>query len=302
MLKKKLLRSSIPFWSALILFAFALVQIDKALFQQNDLFNIRHILPSISMDPKWESSPLSQNELASFDKIIAQPFYYLAKGTHSFAFLSEDGRYVIKFHRYPSHMRVFPWLNRPFSYQFSEKRIKIKEHNFQKLDYNLSNYKNSFEQLRDEAGLIYVHTTPSSNLNRFATIVDKTGNRYKVPLDNVTFALQHKADLLYRTLDRLKKSQDIEASKKVISAMVQLFVGCCQKGYVDKDPILRKNYGIIGDRAIHIDIGDMVYCEEIKNKENYIPHVKEMTESLRKRLVRDYPYLLDHYHNEIDQL
>ncbi|MBS0653650.1 MAG: hypothetical protein JSR39_09045 [Verrucomicrobia bacterium] len=302
MLKKTLFRSSIPFWTALLLFSLALVQIDRTSFKQNDLFNIRHILPNISANPKWEVARPTQEELANIDKILEQSFRYLAKGSHSFAFLSEDGRYVLKFHRYPSHLRVLPWLNRPFAYQFSQKRIKIKEYNLKKLDYNLSSYKNSFEDLKEETGLIYVHTNPSTSLNRCATIIDRTGNTYRIPLDNVTFVLQHRADLLYTTLDQLKKRHDVEGSKKVVSAMVQLFVSCCQKGYVDEDPILRKNYGIIGDRAIHIDIGDMVYREDVKKRENYIPHVKEMTESLRKRLVRDYPYLLDHYQEEIDSL
>lgn len=302
MLKKSLFQSSALFWTALVLFSLVLVRVDRVSFKQNDSFNIRYIQPGLSANPKWDIDPPSEKELAAIDMILDQPFYYLAKGAHAFAFISKDGRYVIKFHRYPSHMRIMPWVNRPFAYHFNQKRIKIKEYNFKKLDYNLSNYKNSFDDLQEETGLIYVHTNPTTGLNRYATIIDKTGNTYRIPLDRVTFILQHRAYLLYTTLDQLKKRQDIETSKQVVTAMVQLFVSCCQKGYIDEDPVLRKNYGIIGDRAIHIDIGDMVYREDIKKRENYIPHVKEMTESLRKRLVRDYPYLLDHYHKEIDKL
>ncbi len=302
MLKKILFDSSSLFWTFLFLFSLLLVRIDRVSFKQNDSFNIRYIQPGLPANAKWNIDPPSEKELGVIDKILDQPFHYLAKGAHSFAFLSEDGQYVIKFHRYPSHMRIMPWANRPFAYHFNQKRIKIKEYNLKKLDYNLSNYKNSFDDLREETGLIYVHTNPTTELNRCATIVDKTGNTYQIPLDRVTFILQHRAHLLYTTLDQLKKQQDIQTSKQVVTAMLQLFVNCCQKGYIDEDPVLRKNYGIIGDRAIHIDIGDMVHREDVKKRENYIPHVKEMTESLRKRIVRDYPYLLDHYYQEIDKL
>ncbi len=298
MLKKH----SLLFWGALSLFCLVLVRIDRVAFKQNDSFNIRYIFSHLSGDPKWAIDPPTAEEMQSIDQILDQKFYYLAKGAHAFAFMSEDGKYVIKFHKYPSHMRILSWVNRPFAYQFSKKRIKIKEYNFKKLDYNLSNYKNSFVDLKEETGLIYVHTNPTQFFNRSVCIVDKTGNTYYVPLDNVTFMLQHRAHLLYVALDRLKAAGDVEQGKKVVTAVIRLFESCSQKGYIDEDPVLRKNYGIIGDRAIHIDIGDMIYQEEVKERETSIAHVKEMTESLRKRLVRDYPYLLDHYYQEIDNL
>lgn len=300
--KKNKLTSLLLLLTTTLLFGAILVRLDKYWFKENDEFNIRHILPGLAANIQWQIAPPSKEELDQIDTILNQPFTYLARGCHSFAFLSEDGRYVIKFHKYPSHMRVLPWVNRPFAYRFNPRRIKIKEYNFKKLDHHLSSYKNSYEKLQEETGVIYVHTAPTQFLNRSVFLIDKTGNRYEIPLDEVTFILQHKADLIYTTLDSLKKSQDIETSKKVVSAIIDLFVRCCQKGYIDEDPILRKNYGIIDGRAIHIDIGDMVYSEEMMQKENYIPHIKEMTESLRKRIVRDYPYLLKHYQETIEDL
>lgn len=299
---KKKLPSSLLLWTMIALFCWSLVRLDDAAFKQNDHFNIRYIQSNLPANPQWETAPPSEADLSAIDEILDQPFYYMAKGSHAFAFLSQDGRYVIKFHKYPSHMRILPWVNRPFAYQFSKRRLKIKEYNFKKLDYHMSSYKNSFENLKEETGLIYVHTNPTSDLHLYATLVDKTGNHYDIPLDHVTFILQQRANLLYTTLDALKEQDAIDTSKQIISSMIQLFVNCCQKGYVDEDPILRKNYGIIDNKAIHIDIGDMAYREEIKEREHYIPHVKEMTASLRKRIVKDYPYLLEHYEQEINNL
>ena len=52
----------------------------------------------------------TEEELNQLDTILKQKFHYLAKGTHCFAFLSENQYYVIKLHRFPSHLRLFPWL------------------------------------------------------------------------------------------------------------------------------------------------------------------------------------------------
>ena len=288
---------------AITIWCSLLVWVDKTAFKQNDSFNLRFILPRLSYDPEWNISSISADQQQSIDQILTQKFTYLAKGMHAFAFLSEDGRYVIKFHRYPSHMRILPWINRPLAYYFSQKKQAVKEHDRHKLNGHLQSYKNSFEHLQEETGLLCVHigNTPYLGKMKEVTLIDRKGNSYQVPLSETTFMLQQRADLIYPTLDQC----DLEKGKQVISSVIQLFMNCCQKGYVDQDPILRKNYGLLLNeqiKAIHIDIGDMAYQENIKLKENYIPYIKEMTESLRKRLEKNYPELLDHYHQTIDLL
>lgn len=282
-----------------LVFIYLLMQVDKRAFKANDHFNVRHVQPSIEADPRFD---IPSTDTAALKAIVQQPFYYLAKGCHAFAFVSEDRQYVIKFHRYPSHMRVLPWLNRPFSYQFSTKRKKIKEYNWQRIRYHLENYKNSFCDLKEECGLIYMHPNVTDDLDEKIHLIDKNGNHYHLPLNRMTFILQKRADLLYPTLDRLTQNQDLESAKQVVSSVIELFLRCCQKGYVDEDPILRRNYGVLGTQFIHIDLGDLVYQEEIKQPSNYIPHVRNRTFSLRKRLVRDYPHLVEHYDQEISKL
>jgi hypothetical protein len=244
----------------------------------------------------------SSDQKVLLDEILQQKFHYLAKGLHCYAFISEDQKYVIKFHRYASHMRLFPWLTHPFSYHFNERRKKIKEHNFQRLHVNFTSYKSSYQHLKDETGVIFLHINPTECLHKVVTLVDKAQAEYKISLDQVTFILQHKAAMIYPTLDKLLSEKKIEEAKGVISHIIQLMRACCKKGYVDKDPILRKNYGLLKERAIHIDVGDLVLQEGISLKENYIPHIKEMTESLRKKLELLCPSLLDHYHQEMATL
>jgi len=285
----------------LILFFCMLVHVDRLFFKRSHSFCSHFIYPSLSPELAWELPSPSEKEKDLLDEILKQKFRYLAKGCQCYAFLSEDQKYVIKFHRYPSSMRKFPRLSRPFS--FFKRRDAIQAHNRQKLSENMQSYLACASQLKAETGLLFLHINPSENLQRSVTLIDATESEYQVPLDEVTFILQRKADLLYPTLDRYVLQGDLTKAKKTISHLLELLVTCCQKGYIDKDPVLYRNYGILEECAIRIDLGDIFEDAEISQREHYIPYIKAVTESLRIRLEKDYPSeLLLHYCAEIEKL
>ena len=298
----KFARSNLFFFLMLILFLASTVKIDRIFFKRNSSFSIHFLFSSLPNRSEWDLPPPSHDELQKLDSALTQKFHYLGKGAHCYAFVSEDEQYVIKFHRFASHMRIFPWLNHPFSYRFNAERKKIKEYNLQKLSYNLQNYKNSYSDLKEETGLIFLHINKTDTLDRTVTLIDKTQAEYQIPLDKVTFILQHKANLIYPTLDQLVAEKKIPEAKKVVTSIIHLIAQCCQKGYVDDDPVLRKNYGLLSDRAIHIDVGDLIKNETVKEQSQTLAHVKEMTESLRIRLENQYPDLLEHYNEEIKKM
>lgn len=295
------MRSKVLFFFTFALFIGILSYANRIFFKQNGGFCIAYLYSSIKKNPAWEIPPLSTQEQVGINEILNQKFYYLAKGCHCDAFVSEDQKYVIKFHRYASHLRRFSWVYHPISYLFSQRRKKIKEHNLERLLVNLQSYKESYLKLKEETGLLLLHINRSDNLLQSVTLVDKARAQYRVSLDDVTFLLQHKAELIFPKLDTLIQANKVSEAKKLISSVIQLIVSCSQKGYIDKDPILRRNYGLFEDHAIHIDVGDLVKCEEMKHKQRYIPHVKSVTEPLRKRLENS-PDLLAHFDREIQNL
>lgn len=285
-----------------ILLIGTLAHVDRIFFKRNGSFSIRFLYSNLSPNPKWDLPKPTPEEDQRVSEALRQKFYYLAKGTHCYAFQSEDNQYVIKFHRYPSHMRIFSWINHPLSYRFSERRKKIKAHNFKRLDVNLTSYRDSDQFLKDETGVIFTHINRTDHLRKKVTLVDKTKAEYQISLDDVTFILQKKADLIYPTLDRLYSQRKLDEAKQVITHIILLITSCCQKGFIDEDPVLKRNYGLLEDRAIHIDVGDLIKNEKIRLPENYIPHVKEMTGDLRKQLEDLYPDLLEHYNETVNSL
>jgi hypothetical protein len=276
--------------------------LDRSFFKASKSFSSRFLYTCLPNNPKWDIPPPSQEEREELRALCTQKFYYLGKGAHCYAFLSADRNYVIKFHRYASHMRIFPWLTHPFSYQFNERRKKIKKHNFEILDYNLSNYKTSFEDLKEESGLLFVHINKTDYLKQSVTIVDKIQGEHVIPLDQTTFVVQRCAELPYDALNRYSALHDLDGAKRVVSQIIHLIVDCCNKGYVDQDPVLHKNYGVLASRAIHIDIGDLVHDETFKERSLQADYVSQITDCLRQRLERDYPELVTHYHQEIEKL
>jgi hypothetical protein len=280
-------------------FLSCLIPIDRYFFKNNASFSIRFLYTSMPNCPEWDIS-CEQDPL--LDSILSQDFTYLAKGTHCYAFVSQDQKYIIKFHRYPSHMRLFPWLNRPLAYVFDAKRIRIKEYNLDRYSYFMNNYKTSFQDLKEETGVILLHINRTDNLKKTITLIDKTKNRYRVCLDQVTFILQHRANMIYPTLQQCLDNDDLEKAKEAISHVISLIVQSCQKGYVNNDPVLKRNYGLLADRAMYIDIGDLVRKEEIRNPENYIPHLREVTQDLRAWIIDRKPELLQHFEEEVNFL
>jgi len=286
----------------LLFFVGALKGIDRLFFKRNGMFCVWHIYPSRSKVMEWEMPTLSSHQEKHLDEILNQKFHYLAKGAHCFAFVSDDEKYVIKFHRFASHLRSLAWLSRPFSYHFSEERKAIKKYNLIQLDYRLRSYVHCYEELKEETGILFLHINPTKSLHRSAVLVDRTGVEYRVPLDQVVFIVQRKASLIYPFLEKLIEEKQFSKAKSAVSHLIQLIVSRSQKGFIDNDLILSRNYGLLDDQAVQIDLGDTVKNEEIKKREKYVPYVEEMTAGLKKWLTEHCAELLDHYQQELDNL
>ncbi|HEY2811521.1 MAG TPA: hypothetical protein VGJ00_09070 [Rhabdochlamydiaceae bacterium] len=265
---------------AIVQYALWLVAVERFFFKGNASFSLGFLYSSLPNNPSWDLPALTSEQGQQLDEILAQPFTYFAKGTHCYAFASEDGKYVLKFHRYPSHMRLFSWLKSPLAYRLDPRRIQIKEHNVARHAEIMENYKASFSDLKEETGVILLHINCTEHLKKTATLIDKAKNRYSLPLDDVTFILQHKAKLIFPALESYFASGQTERTKESLQHIVQLIVNSWQKGYLNKDPVLKKNYGLLANRAIYIDTGDLKQ-EKVKDMES---HLAEVTAPLRQWL------------------
>jgi len=274
--------------------------VDRLFFKRAHNFCAWFLFSERVADPQYDLPSLSLEQRELLDRLCVQKFTYLNKGNHCFAFLSEDGQYVIKFHRYPSSMRPLAWLVHPLRYHGSGKRKEIQDYNERRLSTHQLSYKNSGSDLVEETGLLLVHINPSTNLGKTLTLVDRSGCEVTVPLDRVTFLVQRRADLLYPTLKKFYKEGRLEEAKRVLSQVAQLIVSDYQKGYEDRDPALCKNYGLLSDRAIHIDVGDLVCAKGEKTEAGRLDYLHQVTFPLREMLKRECPGLLPYFEEVMD--
>lgn len=258
-------------------FLLSLSFVDRFFFTHNCHFSIHSLYSSLPYDPKWDTVDSS---------VPQQTFRYLGKGNRCTAFVSEDNRFVLKFHRIPATARPFSWLIRPF-------------HLFQTIPHthlyaNWQSYRDALLLLQEETALYHLHLNRSKNKYPTVTLIDSLHSLYKVPLDQTAFLLQPLAKPIYPTLDSLIETQNWEGAKTIISYIVDLLQRTCAKGFIQADSFLNKNYGLLEDRAIFIDVGDLRKFPGIEKKENALAYIKKTTNELRSHIAQ-YPELLKHY-------
>ncbi len=210
---------------------------------------ISNIHDKLDFNPDWEvdNPPLAD--------VFDQSFTYLSSGGQAYAFVSEDGKTVLKFFKH--HLRrptlFVQWV--PLPKKWREKRNIHIEKRTKKLLRDFSSYKLSMEHLQEETGLLYVHLNKTTALNKEARIIDKLGIQHRVNLDQVGFVLQKKADLAFSRLLQLVQLNDLSGAQRSIDAICDLILSRCQKGIYDEDPRIHRNFGFVDEKAIIIDVG-----------------------------------------------
>lgn len=265
-------------------------------------FLVSNITSDFAYQPQWEVRPLNKNEKEEFANAIDQPFYYLGKGCQSYVFQSEDGKYVIKFFKYQRY-RLRSWLNYspplPAIVKFRQEKIEKK---WKKLDGFVKSWKIAFENLKDESGLIYVHLNKTNNLNKDLIIFDKIGQRHLVSLDQMEFCIQKKASMLCDTLLEYKEKGDITQAKQLIHSLLTMILGEYSRGLADNDHALMQNTGVALGQPVHIDVGQFVINEEIKQPSVFYQELFTKTYKFKNWLKEQYPELALYLDQELRQI
>lgn len=293
MLKKLFFRLSLIFFTLAVLYG-----LGRLYFQITGGFTLSNITSDFSYNPEWEVRNLTPQELAILDNATLQPYYYLGKGCQSYVFLSEDGNYVIKFFKYQryrlqSWLTYFPPLPAIVKYREEKQEKKLK-----KLDGFVKSWKVAFENLKDETGLIAVHLNKTLNLKQSLTIYDKIGQSHRINLDEMEFCIQRRADMLCTKIESFKEKNDIQSAQNLIVALLHQILSEYKRGLADNDHALMQNTGVLANgNPVHIDVGQFVINEQVKNPEVYKQELFTKTYKFKLWLRDQYPELatfLDH--------
>jgi hypothetical protein len=278
---------------ALFLFLVSLfLGIDRFVHHESSRFTLSKIISSQRYSPEWEIPKLPFQEQKNLEQILNQKFTYYSKGSQSYVFISEDKKFILKFLK-QEKLRPKSWLAYlPLSFNPYYREYLFKK---EKCRATFSACKTAFQELKKESGLIYVHLNHLRDLNKKITILDKQGKRHVVDIDRTCFYVQKRAQLIYSRISELMHSNDIEGAKSIISSVFSLIDFLGKKGVFDNDPILRKNFGLIDDVAVQIDIGKL-RIDPIRGQTlAYKQEVGSITHSFKIWTEKNYPILSEHF-------
>jgi hypothetical protein len=243
--------------------------------------------------PEWETRKLSRLEAQEVQQALSQPYRYLGSGGQCITFASWDDKYVIKFFKQkkfapPDWIEHFPlpflvsWLREKKVLKRAEKRNTV-----------FSAFKLSFDSLSNETGLLYVHLNPTDYLKKTLRLCDPQGRNHLLDLDKLEFVVQRKAELAYTAIDSLIAAERMEEAKQAIDQLLTLQAAIHKKGFRNRDPNFRHNYGFVGNQVILIDVGRVVKTD------HPLPHHFN-TSRLRSYLDDHHPELLAYFDRSVD--
>jgi hypothetical protein len=135
---------------------------------------------------------------------------------------------------------------------YRQKKLNKKN---RKLHRDFSSYRLAFKELKEETSLLYVHINLTDYLQQKVSIVDKLGILHAVPLDSLVFVLQNRATLAHEHLNHLMIEGKKEEAEASLLSLLKSVSDRYQKGILDEDAVIERNFGFIGNQSILIDAG-----------------------------------------------
>jgi hypothetical protein len=236
------------------------------------------ILRTERFSPKAIAAPLLQesSELVTEDikAALSQPFRYLSRGRQSFAFQSEDGKYVVKFFnaaylRAPFYASLFP----------KEKRKREKRLRFYREGYRLAS--------KEDSALLYLHLGLSAEALPLLTVTDKASRTFSIDLNTTPFVLQEKGTPFY-----LKFGSDLQEAEDAIRQFAAILARRIERGVADSDHEIENNFALSGSKLFHLDPGRLFLEPELSSPARVREEIWRSTHRLRKHLTLYYPEAL----------
>ncbi len=249
-----------------------------------DEFNLNNISYELAAPPADDFALFSQPP-KEIQEILAKPFFYLGKGHQTYAFVSQDQDYVLKFIKFTYLKTSFiDKLPNTFPFtQFKLRHEKWKQKRFLRI---FAGYRLAFEKDADNTGLVWTHLSKTKNLYNQIVVKDRYGLKHPIDLDNTFFILQRKAVMTKDVLKTLLNRHEVETAKLYINHIFELYADEYKKGLTDSDHNVMSNTGFVGNKAIHIDVGRLALNQQMQDSEKFKKDLKKIAHKRFGRWIR----------------
>ena len=236
---------------------------------------------------RWDFGPPSKRQQTLLDQISCQPFTLLGSGKNCYAFVSDDGKIVVKFFKQKrlQGKRLLPHLPIPKVVQAFRQEI-LSTHHLKK-DALYQSYQIAYERLFEQTGILYLHLTKTKGLNRTIHLKTPKGKSLILELDDLEFLIQKRG---FSVFDTMKKYP--EKRKKIIVSILDLIVQISQQRIGNRLVNCEADLGVLQEKVIQIGVGKFypsirksLTKEELETKT--LP-IKTFLETIDPKLI---PYL-----------
>lgn len=284
----------------LLLIALAYIS-GRLYFHWTDGFSVSNIQSNSSYNAAWDIPSLSELESNKIANALDQKYYYLGKGCQTYVFVSEDGKYVIKFFKH-KHLRLDWWwkyLPLPSSYQeFRTQKLKLKK---AKLKALFASVKLAYDKLQEETGILYLHLNKGKSPVSQLVIYDKLGSEHLLNLNQLEFYLQLYAEPVYPIIKTLGENKNFSEATKVFDRLISVLISRSKKGIADLDHAMIQNLALLENRALIIDVGQLISDDKIKKPENYQQDIRMRSQPFIKWLKENQPILVPYFERSLNE-
>lgn len=209
------------------------------------------------------------NDFLDLNGYFSQSYHYLGHGRQSIAFISEDQKIVLKF-----------FLNNQVygskaGWRGLDRRIFILHK--QNIAQAIKAYEKIYQEKPEIGALIALHLHKSSKLP-LLSLYGRDKEKILIDPNLYSFVLQHRCTPVFEKFKQLKTPLEIDF---FTNKLEQFIVSKISQGFFDKRDhlFLDKNYGFIDDLVVQLDVGDLLFSEELK--ENCIDVNKKIHQKIQ---------------------
>lgn len=276
----------------ILLVLLAFFAVSKFCRKQTDGFRVIKTQAATPFNPSWENPPLSTTESEEIQNILSQKFHFLGSGVQSYAFLSDDGKTVLKFfkhyHMWPN-TQLLQKISLPLN--FVENTV---EERHKRMSYIFNSCKIAHKECEEQTGVFYLQLNPSPGFPKIR-VFDKLNIAHEIDLKTTPFLLQRKAVPLCPYISQLMKKGDVQEAKKSIESVLILVQNRMQKGVLNTDRKFCRNVGFFEGKAIHIDIGSFDKSSPLQDPAIIQEEAEKELLEFKVWLKKEHPMLIEYF-------
>jgi hypothetical protein len=280
--------------------------LQQLIEKQTHGFYLQKILAhDIASRKEWQNLPPSIDVLTRLD----QPYYFLGAGSECYAFLSADGKSVIKFFKLDKLRPVYllrglfledysAFAKESSCFAFIKRILGMRAFRIQR---TFNSLKLSHDYLKEETGILYLHLSAGDLIDKKCTLYDPCGIAHTIDLNQTHFYLQECATTLTQHFLILKEKGGWEEACRCVDSLCELIVQRALKGFADRDPRI-KNFGFIGQRALEIDAGSFIPSIQMREPQSCRQELFYATRELDEWAQKNYPDLASYLSLHLENL